>query len=166
MRVFFEEEDDADLPPDNVPVHVRELETSFEWRRNMKTKRSLSVGMVLVLAVTCVWTSAEPFYTAGFTVIPDNEAEQILGGGGRVCDLSHPSTTEFFVPCMDNGDGTGCLYGYWVYQMARYKCTDAESGECYEYYMPYLEYGECGWSPEAETCVYTSVDFEYNWYCQ
>ena len=126
----------------------------------MNTKIFLWAGIVLVLTVGCAWAAPEVPDTAGFTAVPDNEAAQIVGGTGRVCDLQNPVYEEYVLMCSNNGDPNhpGCATGKWYYQMARYRCADAESGECYEYFMVYQEHGDCGWYPEYEECVPISFD--------
>lgn len=48
----------------------------------MNIQRILFAVVVLALTVGCTWAATQASDTAGFSVIPDNEAAQILGGVG------------------------------------------------------------------------------------
>jgi hypothetical protein len=118
----------------------------------MNMKRVLLAGMVLVLTGACAWAETE---IAGFAAIPESEAAQIVGGDGYVCDYTKSITHgPTFVPCVDNGNHTGCLYGAWYYEYPRYGCKAAESGECYTDVYVHFEYGACAWKGETPHCAY------------
>ncbi|MCI0484397.1 MAG: hypothetical protein L0Y78_07430 [candidate division NC10 bacterium] len=118
----------------------------------MDAKRILLAGMVLVLAGACAWAAPE---VSGFTPVPESDAAQIVGGDGYVCDttLGHEITPPEFLPCQNNWNGTGCLYGAWLIIYPRYGCVPAESGDCYTDLYLHMEYGACGWYPESGGCI-------------
>jgi hypothetical protein len=133
----------------------------------MNTRRIPLIVVVLAVTVGCAWAAPETSGTAGFTAVPDSEVAQIVGGDGYVCDLDNALWPEDDQPCFDNGHNppTGCGTGSWSYLMPRYGCVEAESGECYLYYMVFYEFGDCGWYPENGGCVGTSAYFECGWFC-
>jgi len=131
----------------------------------MDAKRILLASMVLVLTFGCTWAATQASGTAGFAVIPDDEAAQIVGGDGYVCDLEHALWPDIRRYCFNNGSQTACGTDDWDWLIPRYGCVPAESGECPTYYLVVYEWGDCGWYPEYEGCVPTSANFLYGTFC-
>jgi hypothetical protein len=52
----------------------------------MNIKGILLGVVVFVLTAGYAWGATEVSCTAGFTVVPDNEAAQIVGGAGWACN--------------------------------------------------------------------------------
>lgn len=84
--------------------------------------------VVLALTVGWAWASTEISSTAGFTLVPDKEAAQVVGGQGRTCtDLYW---TNMWFDCIESGDS--CGESYWFFET--WGCEDAPSGICPEGY--------------------------------
>ena len=138
----------------------------------MDTKRVLSAVVVLTLTVGCAWASTEVSRTAGFTVVPDNEAAQIAGGSdGRACNIMTQDYHWYWC------DGTynevnplpewDC-YGSLTVFFERWACGDAESGQCEnnQYLIGWCSCS-CVWYPESQSCSTDGYWSEYDvWACQ
>jgi hypothetical protein len=121
----------------------------------MNIQRSLFAVAVLALTVGCTWGTTEAFDTAGFTVIPDNEAAEILGGVGWACnELQWPE--HFEREC----GGAQAECSYWLYWYETHKCGTALSGQCDDSVIVIgFSWGDCVWWPEFEFCgYYTAYD--------
>jgi hypothetical protein len=111
----------------------------------MNIKGILLAVVVLALTVGCTWAATEASGTAGFAVIPDNEAVQILGGVGRQCNVLYSS--EDYYPCGYTEEDCNV----WVYTYEVWQCGWAPSGECDDSaYVTGWRWGGCIWYPEVE----------------
>jgi hypothetical protein len=129
----------------------------------MNSKRILSVIVVLSLVVGCAWASTETSGTAGFIVIPDEEAAQIVGGDGRACNTQ--VQIEGWWWCDGTWMGSDPLpewdcSGQFTYIYERWVCGDAPSGECYETWMTGQAWCACQWYPEYQNC---SPNNDWSW---
>lgn len=112
---------------------------------NMNMNRILFAVVVLALMVGCVWASTETASTAGFTVIPDNEAAQIVGGSGRQCNtLLWPL---MYWPCGRTPET--CVETY-VFNVA-WQCGDAPSGVCDDIETDCWYVAPCAWYGDTES---------------
>jgi len=117
----------------------------------MNSKRILSAVVVLALAVGCAWGST----AASFTVIPDKEAVQIVGGSGKACNIQ--TQIEGWWWCDGTWMGSdpvpeGDCNGTFIYIYERWVCGDAPSGECYNIPMILMLYCPCQWFAEYQNC--------------
>ncbi len=121
----------------------------------MNIQRILLAVVVLVLTVGCTWAATEASGTAGFAVVPDNEAAQILGGLGWTCTQQRQESR--FYPC---GETEGeCTY--WVIQYETWECEVAPSGECDESGIVIgFSWGACAWNPEFGYCWYDGPGYD------
>ncbi len=121
----------------------------------MNSKRILSAIAVLALTVGCAWASTSVSAAAGFTVIPDQEAVQIVGSG-RACTDEVQAEGWYWcdgqwmvsdpLPYEECGGNFVVTSGIWA-------CEDAPSGECYADIPKWMYYWcPCQWFPEYETC--------------
>ena len=112
----------------------------------MNIKRILLAVVVLALTVGCAWASTEASAAAGFAVVPDNEAAQIIGGDGWTC--TYLEWSAGYAPCGYTEET--CSQWYDFFEV--WRCESADSGECYESVVVGLRYGNCAWDPEFEVC--------------
>ncbi len=121
----------------------------------MNTKRILLAGIVLALTVGCTWAATEASATAGFAVIPDNEAAQILGGLGWACNtLQWP---EEFYPCGATEEDCST----WTLFYETWQCGPADSGQCDDSGLVIgLSWGACAWDPEFGSCFYDGPGYD------
>ncbi len=121
----------------------------------MNTKRILLAGMVLVLTGACVWAATEASGTAGFAVVPDNEAAQIRGGLGWTCTHLHQESA--FYPCGDTEEDCST----WVIQYETWECEVASSGQCDDSGLVIgFSWGACAWDPEFGSCFYDGPGYD------
>ncbi len=113
----------------------------------MNIQRTLFAAVVLALMFGCTWAATEASDTAGFAVIPDNEAGQIIGGDGvgYECLLGYP---RFYLPCEDETQQSQCSTAYAFNAM--YYCAYTGSGECYD--MPTIVgwWADCEWTDKCQ----------------
>jgi hypothetical protein len=120
----------------------------------MNAKRILLAGMVLVLTGACAWAATEASGNAGFAVIPDNEAAQILGGLGWACNTKQWDSA--FYGCGDTGDCS-----YWILFYETWQCGPADSGECDDSgLVTGMSWGACTWYPEYQLCWYDGPGYD------
>jgi hypothetical protein len=108
----------------------------------MNIKGILLAVVVLALMVGCTWAAPE----AGFAVVPDNEAGQIVGGFGYQC-----TGVRWPFAIWNCGDDQAC--DIWVVWFAVGQCAPALSGECDDtQLMLGLIWGDCAQDPDTGAC--------------
>lgn len=121
----------------------------------MNIQKTLFAVAVLALMVGCTWAATEASGAAGFAVIPDNEAAQILGGVGWACNTKQWDN-EFY-PCGETEEDCSV----WVLFYETWQCGDAPSGECYENtIVTGLSWGACAWNAEFGYCWYDGPGYD------
>jgi hypothetical protein len=108
--------------------------------------RILLAVVVLALMVGCVWASTETASAAGFTVIPDNEASQMIGGDGVGYECNQMCWPTFHVTCEEESQSM-CSDAY-AFNETR-MCGYTGSGQCYEEQTVVGWWAECEWTNEC-----------------
>ncbi|MCX5646844.1 MAG: hypothetical protein NTZ17_19525 [Phycisphaerae bacterium] len=113
----------------------------------MNAKRILLAGMVLVLTGARAWAATEAPRTAGFAVIPDDEAAQVTGGDGVGYECNVLQRPTFYWPCGDESQSE-CSTAY-AYNEA-WSCSATRFGECYDQPTIVGWQAQCEWTNECQ----------------
>lgn len=123
----------------------------------MNMQRILFAVAVLALTVGCTWGATQASDTAGFAVIPDNEAAQIRGGLGWTC--TREQWPDELYPCDDYESQEECTY--WTLFYRTWECELADSGQCDDSAIVIgFSWGPCVWSPEYGDCWYGDTGYD------